>query len=238
MNEDEIQKRIAELRQQFNELGVFSDDSSMREQGISLLSKEVQEGAQIFLKNAALARLLQDTLMADLRRTTEGLKKNKADQFWRRIAIRTLAATVDGVVYCLKELTYSSAGLTAFPLDNDESKFLLERKAKLQIGEKPKNAGFKDNLKRTFKLFAKVHGFECATDFGQDGFVALSDTFELRHGLMHPKSFMTFCVTDEQAKRAGKGEEWLSDEIQKLFDACNKKINSNVETILKKSSEI
>ncbi len=236
MNEIETQEKIAELREQFRELGVFSDDSSVREKAIAALAKDVQEDAKIFLKRIQNAKLLQVVLMSDLKEVSVELHKNFNNQFWRRTAIRAFAAAVDGIVFCLKELTHASAGFNKFELNDDENKFLLEGKANLQIGERSKHLVFKDNFKQTFRLFAQVNNFQCPTDFNQDGFSSLCETFELRHQLMHPKSFLTFCVTDEQANRTGKAGGWLYNEIQKLFEACNKKIHSNIETILNKQS--
>jgi hypothetical protein len=102
-------------------------------------------------------------------------------------------------------------------MDEDELEFLREQ----SISAQPKRVRlppFRDNLKRTFKLFAKVCGVPCPTDFSQRGFEALCETFELRHRVTHPKSFMTFCIRDEEKARAGLAIDWLSEELDRLFN--------------------
>jgi hypothetical protein len=239
MSDNKTQKQIAELKEKFGELHIFSDDSSVRAEAISALPKGIQENARKLAERSVNAGRLLEILMADLRRSSEELRKNYEDQFWRRIAIRAMAAAVDGIIFSLKEMAHSSAELNGLQLSDDDNKFLLERKAKLRKGGKPKFFSFKDNFKQTFKLYAKLPGFPCPTDFSQDGFAALCDTYDLRHRLMHPKSFMTFCVTTEETRRAGKAVDWLDAEVQKLIGAHNQKLISNVETILnKQSSEV
>ena len=79
--------------------------------------------------------------------------------------------------------------------------------------------GFRDNLKRTFKLFCKAHLAVCPTDFGDKGFDALCDTIELRHRVTHPKSFMTFCVLDAESRQAAEAMGWLGVEMYKVYEA-------------------
>jgi hypothetical protein len=175
--------------------------------------------------------LLLTVVMSDLQRVSMESRNNFDDQFRRRTAIRAFAAAVDGSVFCLKELTHAAAGLKKFQLKEEEDKFLLDEKI-----DGKHYLGFKENLKRTFQLFAQIMNFPCPTNFDRHEFSALCETFKLRHQLMHPKSFLTFCVTDDQAKQAGEAAEWLHNEIQKLFDSCNEKINSNIEKELKQSN--
>ena len=214
---------ISELRRHINELPLDSDDHSLREQAIAQLPKEIQEGARKLVESRKNANVLLDAMIVDLGRASVELKKNYEDQFWRRTAIRTLAATVDGIIFTLKELTHISGEFAGFKFNDSEIEFLRERKFDPGQG-KPRLPGFKDNIKGTFELFAKAHNFSFSTDFGTEGFSALRDTYELRHGLMHPKSFETFCVTTEQTKRAGIAIKWLYDELNRLIDACSSQL--------------
>ncbi len=157
---------------------------------------------------------------ADLGAASGELRKNYTSQFWRRTAIRALAATVDGIIFGVKQLALASAGLIGTPLDDKEKEFLSEQ----PISSKRKKVRFlpfRDNFEQTFKLLAKVHRTSCYTNFSGKGFDALCRTFELRHRVMHPKSFMTFCVQDDETKRAGDAIDWRHRELQRLLDASH-----------------
>src|SRR5277367_4335018 len=89
---------IFELRRQINQLPLYSDDQSLREQAVAQLPKEIQEGVRKLVESRKNANVLLDAMIVDLGRASGELKKNYEDQFWRRTAIRTLAATVDGII--------------------------------------------------------------------------------------------------------------------------------------------
>ena len=114
--------------------------------------------------------------------------------------------------------------MAGFNFTDDEKSFLSEEAPPSKSGKKLKLPPFRDNLKQTFKLFAKIFKIPCPTDFGQDGFEALCETYELRHRIIHPKSYMTFYVSDAEKARAGKAIAWLDSEIRKLLDASSESL--------------
>lgn len=148
------------------------------------------------------------------------MKANPTDQFWRRTTVRTAAATLDGIIYCLKQTALVTGQLNGYSFEGDELFFLSEESQAKIDGKKPRLPGFRENLKRTFKLFSKISQATCRTDFNDSGFESLSKTYELRHRLMHPKSFMTCFVSDEQKETAAEGIHWLNIEIKNLLDSC------------------
>jgi hypothetical protein len=228
MIENKNDKIIAETTEKLRSLNLFSDDSTVREVAISLLPKNAQEQTRKFLTRSVYANKLKEILMADLYRSGQELRKNRDDQFWLRTTVRTLAATIDGIVFILKEMAHSSAEFNGLRLSDDE-KFLLERRARLQKGEKAKFKNFNENFKETFKIYARLAGFPCPTDFNHDGFAALCEIYELRHHITHPKSFMKFCVSPEETQKMMKAATWLDVEISRLIDGHNQKLISNIE---------
>ncbi len=75
-------------------------------------------------------------------------------------------------------------------------------------------------------LLAKAYGISCPTDFNQAGFQALCDTYILRNRLMHPKSFMNFCVSDEEKQKCSDAAAWLHAELNRFFDTCHNKFEN------------
>ncbi|MGA2242511.1 MAG: hypothetical protein ABSH11_10820 [Verrucomicrobiota bacterium] len=205
---------------------VFSSDQDEREQVITLLDPKIQQDARNLIKVRRDFQLLIPVLMSDLGHASCEMNENPGDQFWRRMAIRALAATLDGMMFSLKQLTLGAGKMTGFTFSDEELFLLNEGKTESKGTKKGRLPGFRDNIKQTFKLFARVNRVPCPTDFGQSGFEALCETYELRHRLMHPKSFMNFCVNDEEKKKAGDAIRWLAEEGQKLLAASSQSLDN------------
>jgi hypothetical protein len=199
---------------------LFSGVDDLREQALLAVDPKYRDGIREAVKVREDGCALLEMLMADLGEASGQLRQNYSSQFWRRNAIRALAAAVDGIVFSLKRLAVATTAVAESNLDADEIEFLTEESA--QAGKKARLPGFRDNFKRTFKLFAKVYQTPCATDFGQQGFEALCQTFELRHRVMHPKFSGMFQIKDDETRRAGDAIAWLSFEIQRLLGDCEK----------------
>jgi len=204
---------------------LFEGNHIDREKIISLQRPEMQEPMRKLFKAKGNADKLFAIMFADLGHASGEMKANSGDQFWRRTAIRTLAATLDGIIFCLKETTLATGSFAGYKFLDGEVEFLSETMQK--AGKKPKFLPFRENLKETFKLFSKAHHTTCGTDFQQDGFAALCETYELRNRLVHPKSAMTFYVSDTEKSRAGEAIKWLNTEIQELLGSCSRSIERN-----------
>jgi hypothetical protein len=165
--------------------------------------------------------MLVEILLSDLTCASKQVKERPADQFLRRMTVRCFAAAVDGILFGLKQLAQASGELNGYKFTPEELFLLTEQTVELKNGKKPKFPVFRDNIKQTFKLFAKVYGTVCPTDFNQNGFNSMCETFELRHRLMHPKSYVTFCVTDDEKQKCAEAAAWLHSELNRLLDACN-----------------
>jgi hypothetical protein len=201
---------------------LFSGNHIDREQVISIQRPEMQEQMRNLIKVKGNCDKLFEIMFSDLKYTTGEMKIHPDDQFWRRTMIRTLAATLDGIVFCLKQTALATGPMNGFKFSEKELFFLSEEKVESAGGKKQKLPGFRENLKDTFKLFAKTNKTSCPTDFNQDGFSALCEIYDLRHDLVHPKSFMKFCVSDYQKQRAGEAVYWLNKEINNLLDVCSR----------------
>ena len=206
MNQQHTERLLKEL---------FSGKSTLRERALLSVACEDRQGAREVVKVRQDFELLIQILYSDLGHASGEMRKNPSSQFWRREAIRILTATIDGIVFSLKKVTLAIAGMNKTMLSYDETEFLRERSLQDE-NKKVRLPPFRDNLKRLFKLFAKVQGMNCPTDFGGKGFDDLCQTYELRHRIMHPKSFLTYCVQDAERKRAGNAIDWLAQELQHL----------------------
>jgi hypothetical protein len=198
----------------------FYGNQVEREEVISVQRPEMQELMRDLNKVKQNTVNLFSILFSDLSHTSGKMRTNPDDQFWRRMTIRALAAGVDGIVYCLKQNALIGGKISGYKFNDGEFIFLSEESIDTKTGKKPRLPVFRENMKQMFNLFYKIHNISCPTDFGHVGFNALCETYELRHRLMHPKSFFTFCVNDEEKRKAGEAVAWLNEEIKKLLDSC------------------
>ena len=217
-------KRTPTAAQEESLRKLFSGNQIEREQIISIHRPEMQEQMRNLLRVKANTDHLLQIMLLDLGHASGEMKAHPGDQFWRRTTFRTLAATLDGIIFCLKQTALVTGPMRGFKLTEKESLFLSEEAVEPRSGKKQKWLSFRENLKETFKLFAKVHSSPCLTDFNQDGFAALCETYEVRHRVVHPKSFMRFCVTDHEKQRAGEAIAWLDNEIRNLLDASTRSL--------------
>lgn len=205
---------------------LFSGNHIEREQVISIHRPEMQEQMRNLMKAKRNCEKLFEIMFSDLKQASSGMKAYPGDQFWRRTTIRALAATLDGIVFCLKQTALATGPMNGFKFSEKELFFLSEEVVEPTNGKKPKLPSFRENLKQTFKMFAKTYKVPCPTDFNKDGFAALCETYELRHRLVHPKSYMTFCVKDDEKQRAGEAIKWLHTEIENVLDASSRSLEN------------
>lgn len=202
---------------------LFGPDNELREMALLSVAANERDAVRELVKVRRDAEVLLAVLISDLGFASGELQKNYSNQFWRRTSIRTLAAAVDGIIFCLKRLAFADAGIFKLTL-NDMETFLLMEQQPVTAGKKPRFLRFQDNLKETFRVFAKVHKTTCVADFNEKGFDDLSKTYELRNRVMHPKSSATFSIRDDETKRAGTGLGWFHSEIDRLLNDSRKSI--------------
>jgi len=210
MDTNQSPEKEALLRQ------LFGEDEDLREQALLSVAPEHRDSVRKVIDVRRDAEKVFHAMVADLGFASSHLRKDYNNQFWRRTAIRALASTVDGIIFTLKKLAISSSEMLGANLDSECTDFLREQQS-ASTGKRVRLPPFRDNFKRTFKVFAEVHGTTNPTDFSQPGFDDVCAMFELRHRVMHPKSFGTFSVQDNETERAGRALNWLSCELERLL---------------------
>jgi Arc/MetJ family transcription regulator len=124
---------------------LFSGVSALREQALLAVDPKDRDGIREAVKVRKDGCALWEMLMTDLGSAGGELRKNYVSQFWRRTAIRALAATVEGIVFSLKRLAVATTTTTLVgtKLDDEEMEFLKEQAA--LTGKKTRLPGFRDN---------------------------------------------------------------------------------------------
>ncbi len=154
-------------------------------------------------------------------------RKSQSDQFWRRTLVRCLCALAEGVLGLLKNLAPDSAKFFEVELTAKDIEVATERRNYIENGiqrSKPAFLKFSENLKETFKLFAKTHTVQFEIRYEEPGFKALCDTFDSRNKLMHPKGLFDLEVSDQAVDAADQGMKWFDSALSNLLQECGKKL--------------
>ena len=196
---------------------LYNGNHADRERVLAAQPPEVREELRAFINVNRETGTFVELLLYDLAQAWKLVEKDQNNQFLRRIYIRSFIAAVEGIIYRLKQSALATGKLAKYNFNEDEHFFLSEIKTKKT---KRKFPAFDENVKETFRVFARVYGMPCPTDFGDVGFHNLCKTCKLRDRLMHPKSTATFIVRSEETKDCADAARWLHFEFTRLFEAC------------------
>ena len=179
--------------------------------------------------NKLTGRLLLtiQVLDSDVNFAADEWRKNPSSQFWRRTLVRCICALVEGTLGMLKNVTPHTANYFGVKLTERDTEVVTEQRTVLENGvekKKPVFLPFPENIKTTFKLFAKAHAVEVAIKCEESGFGDLCRTFELRNKLMHPKGPFDVAVSDTAVDTAERGMRWFDLNLRSVLRKCSEKL--------------
>jgi len=166
-------------------------------------------------------------LDSDVNFALEQWQKAPDSQFWRRTLLRCCCASAEGTLSLLKQITPVCAEFFGVSLTDSDMKIVTECRTYIEAGvtkTKPAFLPFRDNLKETFKVFAKAHTVQPAVNCSTPGFADLCETFELRNRLMHPKTVFDLEVNDKALDGADRGLKWFKESLVQLLKDCGEKL--------------
>ena len=114
-----------------------------------------------------------NVLDSDVKFAADHWRKEPSNQFWRRTLIRCLSALAEGTLGLLKNITPDSAKFFDVNLTEKDIEIATECRSHTKDGitkTSPKFLPFPENVKETFKVFAKAHAAEVAINCEDQGF--------------------------------------------------------------------
>ncbi|MCC4622712.1 hypothetical protein LL965_22760 [Xanthomonas cassavae CFBP 4642] len=162
---------------------------------------------------------LLEELQADVGRAYEALGNDRQSQYLRRSVVRAVFSFIEACVETIKVEIRSNirTGLFNPELTEKEQETLG---ALHLVGDRrsDKLLPLDANLKRTFRLAAKVWGlteFKLAT--GGENFADFLLAKEARNRLTHPKNYYDIQVTDDDMHCHTIAYHWVLGEFSRLF---------------------
>ena len=162
---------------------------------------------------------LLEVLRSDIGQAYETLEANRESQYLRRCVVRAIFSFIEAVVECIKVEVRSTirGGGFAKPLSARE----METLGALHLVPPPigRFLALDDNIKRTFRLAAKVWGLEFQLRTGGEDFRDFLAAKRARDRLTHPRTFYDVEVMDHDMHCHTVAGMWLQSEFKRLFRA-------------------
>jgi hypothetical protein len=155
-------------------------------------------------------------LEEDMNFAVKRLQSEGTNPFWRRTVIRCFFPTIEALLWHMKQIAPKLALITGVTLNDEE---LANAKGKEWVmtskGKVERTLKFRENVKASFALFAKLHGMPVTIKFDSE-FDAFCATYNLRNRLMHPRKPSDLDVSDSQMATAQVGVAWFVQSYDRL----------------------
>lgn len=163
---------------------------------------------------------LLEVLRADIDAAYATLETDRSNQYLRRCLARTVFSFIEAVVECVKVELRSTVRTGLYP---ETSLTAKEREILVPLAVVGAPVGrflpLDQNLKRTFKLAAKVWHLNFHLASSGEDFKDFLSAKSARNRLTHPRTFYDIEVTDHDMHCYTIAGMWVQREFQRLFGA-------------------
>lgn len=167
-------------------------------------------------------------MLADAIEAESKLRQDPS-QFFRRAAVRSFMAAVEGVTWSLKQVCLS-AGQKVGLFTVGELALLLDQSFELrdsgEVREIPRFPNTQANIRFALAMFDRVFLQKSLPDYRADGWTAMTEIIKVRHRLVHPKGGGSLDVTDHELARLRVAVAWFVHTIHATLEACQERANA------------
>ena len=165
-----------------------------------------------------MIRLLDDSLAA------ESYLDANDSQFARRAYIRSIFASLEGIVWLLKQVCLKAPNVSG-PRRFDPAEFALLQDQTYDLknnGEPSTQTKFlrlPDNVRFTFRVFNRL--FQANVDLGVGGnsWTAFLRALDVRHRITHPKKVDELDISDTEIKLCREVSSWFNETVHAAVQA-------------------
>ncbi len=163
---------------------------------------------------------LFNTLMDDVMCAND-IWLERGDEFSHRLYVRTVFASVEGVIQVMKSAALLRDEINELPVLTPEELILL-REEEVQVEDngkvkiKKKKISLLHNFQFAFLTYAKVKGKTAKLD-KNDGWERLKDAIQIRDRLIHPHSLKDLQVSQKDMEIVEQGMKFFRDTTAQLL---------------------
>ena len=141
------------------------------------------------------------------------LAKEPDTQFMRRLKVRVLFACIEGFISHLKGTSQTFAIGNEGVFTVEETLFLRDQMAGKDGNPVKAKITLRENIKRSFALFAKATGTAYEIDFGSEASRGFLSGIIIRDRITHAKDAQSWQITDSDAETIEKAWNWFGDHL-------------------------
>lgn len=163
---------------------------------------------------------LLEVLRSDIDAAYRALEDDRSNQYLRRCVVRAIFSFIEAVVECIKVELRSTVRLGYYPESRLTPKELETLGPLFVISAAPgKFLPLDQNLKRTFRLAAKVWHLNFRLATSDENFADFRAAKSARNRLTHPRTYYDVEVTDHDMHCHTIAGMWVQGELHRLFRA-------------------
>ena len=164
---------------------------------------------------------LVEELQSDVGQAYETLENDRKSQYLRRCVVRAIFSFIEACIETIKVEVRSNIRTELFtPELTDKDKETLGSLHVIGNRKGDKQLPLDANIKRTFRLAAKVWGLDSYHLItGGEDFADFLSAKDARNRLTHPRTFYDIQVTDEDMHCHTIAYQWVLGEFSRLFRA-------------------
>jgi len=155
---------------------------------------------------------------------------NQVSRTKARMLIRSMFATIEGIVYCMKQVA-CEANMATGPLTLDEllvcKEIAIGLKSSGEVDVSSMRLKFESNLKFAFAACAKALHQSFELDTNCRGWNRLVQSVKVRNRLAHPKRSSDLELTDDELGHAIEAYQWFDQQVGELLVTWSKNVQES-----------
>jgi hypothetical protein len=173
-------------------------------------------------KVRAFLEQIRGTFIEDVREAKGRLEQSGA-QFDRRVYIRAVFASIEGMVFEFKRVVLTAHEADAAKLTRAELAVLREETYDLaDTGDAVARTRYfplPPTLRFAFRTFARLLGSNYHPPVDGAGWQAFREALEIRNRITHPRSLEDGQVSDQDLTVVGRAYQWYEEALKGLFES-------------------
>jgi hypothetical protein len=180
-------------------------------------------------------------LAADMQRCAsalEALAKNEEEKdrgkwlwFWRRMCALSVFAMIEGAVYHMTYIAYvvRHSRDVVFSLDELtvlENAYDFDEDGEVEPGLTDEQ--MLERIKFAFNAFARVHYSDYVLPTGEDGWLAIKETFLIKRAISSPRTTAELEVLDDNITDLLEATAWFMNSLISLIESCRESAEARV----------
>ena len=157
---------------------------------------------------------LLDELLEEFKAILKGRDRDKLSQSERRLYVRSTFATIEAVIYVMKQIALAShPDPKCQTISEADRAFALEQAYKLtdsgDVEARPTKIALEANIRFAFKLLAKATSVSDVLDVSGAGWQSFQRAVKVRDRITHPKRVSDLTIADSEYADVSAAFKWL-----------------------------